>query len=412
MGEETGAKLWGCQGRFGDHINSTLARLNNSLAIDKRLYREDIEGSLGYSQILMDRKLISLDEFQKIQEAFKEILMEWKTDKFEFHVDDEDVHTANERRLTEMIGDVGRKLHVGRSRNEQTAVDVKLWMKKSIGNLLGILKCLINTIIEVAEKHVEVLMPGYTHLQRAQPVRYAHWLLSHAFFFQSDARRLMNLLESLDYCPLGSGAIAGNPFEIDRKKLASILGFKGLTPNSMFAVSDRDFVIEFNLISALMSTHLSRLSEDLIIFSTKEFSFIKMSGEFSTGSSLMPQKFNPDSLELIRGTSGPIYGELMNMLVTLKGLPSTYNKDLQNDKRSLFNVLDNLSSCLNIMIGVIATMGVCRVNCENALSFDMLATDLVSSTYQCEEEELIKIISGLLLGEEGRSFQGSSPDQY
>jgi argininosuccinate lyase len=209
------------------------------------LFREDIEGSLGWAEILMDSKLITKEEFEKIQDGFKDILEEWETGKIIFKPSDEDVHTVNERRLTELIGDVGRKLHVGRSRNEQTVVDVKLWMKKSVKCVLDTIMCLISTIIEKAENNIEILMPGYTHLQRAQPVKFSHWLLSYAFFLQSDAKRLRNLMESLDYCPLGSGAIAGNPFGIDREKLSRILGFKDLTGNSMHAVSDRDFVGNF-----------------------------------------------------------------------------------------------------------------------------------------------------------------------
>lgn len=242
--EKSSAKLWGCKERFGEHIDDTLAKLNNSLPVDKRLFREDITGSLAYAEILCESALLTKEELEKIKKAFKVILEEWESDKLEFKENDEDVHTVNERRLIELIGDVGRKIHTGRSRNEQTVIDVKLWMKNAIKNLLGKICYLMSVITKTAKKNLEVLMPGYTHLQRAQPVRFSHWILSYGFFLKQDCERLEEFLKRIDYCPLGSGAISGNPFNIDREKLAKLLGFERCTPNSMLAVSDRDFIGE------------------------------------------------------------------------------------------------------------------------------------------------------------------------
>lgn len=243
--EHTG-KLWGGGSRFSEHVDYSLAKLNNSLSVDKRLYQEDITGTVAWAEVLCDKDLLTKPELTKIRDAFRLILNEWQNNKIIFRNEDEDVHTVNERRLIEMLGDVGRKVHVGRSRNEQVVVDMKLWMKGAIKSLSGTMISLLETIIAKSQKHLNVIMPGYTHLQRAQPIRFSHWLLSHGFFLQSDCERLRDLLKRVDFLPLGSGAIAGNPFDIDRKKLASILGFKELTPNSCYAVGDRDFVGESN----------------------------------------------------------------------------------------------------------------------------------------------------------------------
>ncbi|CRL01038.1 CLUMA_CG014502, isoform A [Clunio marinus] len=392
---EKSSKLWGDEGRFSCGLNSDLSQLNNSLQVDKRLYREDICGSLAYAEVLCDAEIISSDEFKTIKEGLNIVLDDWNSHKIQLRDNDEDIHSVNERRLIEIVGDVGRKLHTGRSRNDQVVLDMKLWMKKSVIEIVEDIKCLIKVFIRKAEDKIKVIMPGYTHLQRAQPVRFSHWLLAHGFFLESDCDRLKQLLERVDVMPLGSGALAGNPFKINRDKLAKLLGFSKITNNSMNAVSDRDFVgnlmknvsdliflntnifqVEFNFIATLISTHLSRLSEDLILFNTKEFNFIKLSGEFATGSSLMPQKFNPDCLELVRGLTGGILGQLTNILVTLKGLPFTYNKDLQSDKQSMFFVFDNIKLSLKVISGVVESMEILDENCWNALSYDMLATDV------------------------------------
>jgi len=374
--DQSSKPLWGGGGRFSCGMNINLAELNRSLSIDKRLYDEDISGSLAYAEVLTDAKIIQPDELEKIRLGFGIVKHEWESGEIKLRDDDEDVHSVNERRLIEFIGDVGRKIHTGRSRNDQVVLDMKLWMKKAINEVLIEIKYLLKVVIKKAEEKIHVIMPGYTHMQRAQPVRFSHWLLSYGFSLQSDCDRLKQFLERVDVMPLGSGALAGNPFDIDRSKLAKLLGFKSTTQNSMNAVGDRDFVVEFNFISTLISTHLSRLSEDLILYNTKEFNFIKLSGDFATGSSLMPQKFNPDCLELVRGLTGGIFGQLTNIIVTLKGLPSTYNKDLQSDKQSMFYVFDNIKLSLKVISGVIDSMEVLEANCYTALSYDMLATDL------------------------------------
>ncbi|KAG5674454.1 hypothetical protein PVAND_004424 [Polypedilum vanderplanki] len=375
--EQKTSKLWGCDGRFARQMNDNLAQLNNSLHIDKRLVQEDIFGSFAYSKSLCQAQIIQPNELEMIQSALYEISNEWKNGTVVLKDDDEDIHSANERLLIEKIGNVGRKIHTGRSRNDQVILDMKLWIKKAISDILEIFSTFLNVIIEKAEENIDILMPGYTHLQRAQPIRVSHWLLSYGFFFQADCERLKQIFERVNLSmPLGSGAISGNPFEIDRIELAKNLNFRGVTMNSMNAVSDRDFVCEFNFVASMISIHLSRLSEDLILYSTKEFNYIKLSNEFCTGSSLMPQKFNADSIELVRGTTGSIIGQLMNILTTLKGLPSTYNKDLQGDKESMFYVYDKIILSLKVMVGVIDTLEIFKENCWNALSYDMLATDL------------------------------------
>ncbi|GJQ71237.1 hypothetical protein Trydic_g10979 [Trypoxylus dichotomus] len=367
-------KLWG--GRFTNTTDCLLEKLNSSIDLDRRLYNEDIEGSKAYSRVLVSSKLLSQEESNLICEGLDQIKIEWTRNEFVIKEGDEDIHTANERRLKELIGDVAAKLHVGRSRNDQVITDTRLWLRNAFGELEELLKHLIKVIANRSVEEVDIIMPGYTHLQRAQPVRWAHFLLSHAWNFKSDSDKLQDMYKRTNVMPLGSGALAGNPFYIDRMKLAHDLGFETVTQNSMQAVGDRDFIAEFLFWSSLTGIHLSRFAEDLIIFSSKEFNFVEISDSFSTGSSLMPQKRNADSLELIRGNAGSLFGYCSTLMMTLKGLPSTYNKDLQTDKEAMFSCFDKLSVILNIASGTIKTLKVNNTNCKNALSFDMLATDL------------------------------------
>ncbi|KAK9720580.1 Argininosuccinate lyase C-terminal [Popillia japonica] len=367
-------KLWG--GRFTNPINSALEQLNASIQIDKRMYSEDINGSKAYCRILILCKLLSEEEGNLICEGLDQIETEWQENRFVIKDNDEDIHTANERRLTELIGDIGAKLHTGRSRNDQVNTDMRLWLRSALSALEQLLKELVKIMVDRSYEELGTILPGYTHLQRAQPVRWSHFLLSHAWNFKSDADKLRNIYKITNVMPLGSGALAGNPFCIDRIKLAQDLGFETITQNSMQAVGDRDFIAEFLFWSSLTGIHLSRLAEDLIIFSTKEFNFIEISDSFSTGSSLMPQKKNADSLELIRGIAGSLFGHCSSLMMTLKALPSTYNKDLQNDKEIMFSAFDKLVSVLNVICGTIKTLKVNSAKCRNALSFDMLATDL------------------------------------
>eukprot|EP00656_Telonema_subtile_P003004 TRINITY_DN11382_c0_g2_i4.p1 TRINITY_DN11382_c0_g2~~TRINITY_DN11382_c0_g2_i4.p1 ORF type:complete len:404 (-),score=128.82 TRINITY_DN11382_c0_g2_i4:292-1503(-) len=301
---------------------------------------------------------------------------EWAAGEFKIDPSDEDIHTANERRLTELIGAVAGKLHTGRSRNDQVATDMRLWLSDEIKEMRLQMAALIDTAASRAEAEVEVLMPGYTHLQKAQPVRWSHWVMSHASAWQRDVQRLDDLQRRVDVMPLGSGALAGNPFGVDREALALDLGFKAVSPNSMDGVSDRDFVAEFLFWSSMTMTHLSRWAEDLIIYSSGEFKYVSMADAYSTGSSLMPQKKNPDALELLRGKAGRVTGGLAGFLMVLKGTPSTYNKDMQEDKEMLFDALDTLKAAVPITTGVLSTLTIHPQHMRAALQPEMLATDL------------------------------------
>ncbi|XP_076675019.1 argininosuccinate lyase isoform X2 [Andrena cerasifolii] len=363
-------------GRFASDVDPEFHDLNASIGIDKRMYAEDIQGSIAYAGAIHSVNLISDDELRAIVGGLEKVKVEWEEGQFAVREEDEDIHGANERRLSELIGSVAKKLHTGRSRNDQTITDTKLWLRKSIDVLGTKLARLVQVLVSRAEKDVNVLMPGYTHMQRAQPVKWSHWLLSYAWYAKADAERLQEIRRRLNVLPLGSGAIAGNPFQIDRRSLADELGFCDITENSMHAVGDRDFVAEFLFWSALTAIHLSRLSEDLIIYSSEEFGFVRFTDEFSTGSSLMPQKRNPDCMELVRGKSGTLLGKCVGFMTTLKGIPSTYNKDLQEDKEALFSTFDTLDRTLVIVTKALDTIVVNSRKCEGALASNMLATDV------------------------------------
>jgi argininosuccinate lyase len=353
-----------------------MEQFNASITFDKRLWLADIQGSQAYARVLAQAGIITTAEADQLVVGLEQVAAEWAEGVFKLTASDEDIHTANERRLTELIGPVAGKLHTGRSRNDQVATDTRLWLRGQTGQLRGHLHQLIAVVAERAAAEIDVLMPGYTHLQPAQPVRWSHWLLSHAWAWQRDAQRLDELLARVNVLPLGSGALAGNPFPIDRKQLAADLGFTAISPNSMDGVSDRDFIVEFLFWAALTMLHLSRLAEDLIIYSSREFGFVTLADAYSTGSSLMPQKKNPDALELLRGKSGRVAGHLAGLLMTLKGLPSTYNKDLQEDKEPLFDAVDTLSGSLQIACGVLSTLALNGARLRGALTTEMLATDL------------------------------------
>ncbi|RIK35391.1 MAG: argininosuccinate lyase [Chloroflexi bacterium] len=368
------SKLWG--GRFTGATDPLMEQFNASIGFDQRLWQADIQGSQAYGRALARAGLLTPAEAEQIVEGLAQVAQEWAAGSFVVQPGDEDIHTANERRLTELIGPVAGKLHTGRSRNDQIATDVRLWLRAQAGYLRGHLRQLISVAVGRAADEIDLLMPGYTHLQPAQPVRWSHWLLSHAWAWQRDTARLDDLLARLNVLPLGSGALAGNPFALDRAALAADLGFAGVTPNSLDAVSDRDFIAEFLFWATLCMVHLSRLAEDLILFSSREFGFVTLADAYSTGSSLMPQKKNPDALELLRGKTGRVLGGLAGLLVTLKGLPSTYNKDLQEDKEPLFDAVETLSGALQIACGVLSTLTPNPARLRAALAPEMLATDL------------------------------------
>ncbi|KAF5907004.1 argininosuccinate lyase, partial [Clarias magur] len=353
-----------------------MEKFNASILYDQRMWDADIRGSKAYVKALHKAKLVTQEEMVQIQDGLDQVLGEWSSGKFQIKPGDEDIHTANERRLKELIGEAAGKLHTGRSRNDQVVTDMRLWLRDAITTLKGNTIQLITTMVERAAIEINILFPGYTHMQRAQPIRWSHWILSHAVALSRDVEQLEELKERVNVLPLGSGAIAGNPFNIDRELLQKELKFKGISINSMDATGQRDFVAEFLFWGSMCLMHLSKMAEDLILYSTKEFSFIKLSDAYSTGSSLMPQKKNADSLELIRSKAGRVFGRCAGFMMVLKGLPSTYNKDLQEDKEAMFDTYESLHAVLQVATGVMSTLEVNQKAMEAALSPDMLATDL------------------------------------
>ncbi len=366
--------LWG--GRFNGKPDAAMRQLNDSFCFDQRLYEADIKGSAAYVAALQKAGVIGADESAMLVEGLKLVQVEFEDGTFKQVSGDEDIHTAVERRLEEIVGPVAGKLHTGRSRNDQVTTDLRLYLLAEIATLGAQLKKLETAIVERAEKEIDVIMPGYTHMQHAQPILFSHWILSYFWKIERDLERLAAVAIGASVLPLGSGAIAGNPFEIDREWLACELGFSKVSENSVDAVNDRDYVVEFLAWAALVQVHMSQLSEDLILWSSNEFGFVELDDAYSTGSSLMPQKKNPDALELMRGKSGRMTGDLLSLLMALKGLPSTYNKDLQEDKEALFDAIDTLKMELPVATGVISTLKLHKEAIFAALDDGMLATDV------------------------------------
>lgn len=365
------------KGRFRDQLADVARRFSESVSFDRRLYRHDIAGSIAHATALFSAGIISGAERGKIENGLREIEKEITAGKFSWDVALEDVHMNLEAALTRRIGDAGAKLHTARSRNDQVALDLRLYVKEQITAVAALLGRFQGVLLNVAEKHLTVIMPGYTHLQRAQPIYFAHYLLGQIEAFQRDIERLRDCLQRADVLPLGSGALAGSTIVLDRRLLARELGFSRVSENSIDAVSDRDFVCEFLFDLALIGMHLSRLSEDFVLWSTAEFGFMEFSDAFSTGSSLMPQKKNPDMAELTRGKTGRVYGNLLSILTALKGLPSSYNRDLQEDKHSLFDSVDTVTGVLELWIAMLPEIRINRVRMEAAASDPaLLATDL------------------------------------
>jgi len=355
-----------------------MRQFGDSIGFDQRLAAVDIRGSIAYARTLAQAGLITPGECGRLVSGLEQVGEEFASSIFEIKPDDEDIHTAVERRLGELVGPVAGKLHTGRSRNDQVATDLRLYLLDEIGTLRQALIALQETIVGKAEGHLGVIMPGYTHLQPAQPILFSHWLMAFFWKFQRDCERLDGAVEHTRVCPLGAGALAGNPFNIDRQALASELGFDAISQNSLDAVEDRDYVAEFLAWATLVQIHLSSLAETLIIWASHEFGFVELAQAYCTGSSLMPQKRNPDSLELIRAKSGRVLGHLVGFLCTLKGLPSGYNKDLQEDKEALFDVIDTLKLELPIAAGVIRTLKVNAAHMATARHDMLLATDLAN----------------------------------
>ena len=366
--------LWG--GRFTEPTDDDLRALNDSISFDQRLYREDIAGSMAYARAIAAAGVITVAEAEMITNGLQQVQQEFDGGSFEFQVGDEDIHTAVERRLTELVGAVGGKLHTGRSRNDQVATDFRLWVMHAQVDLDHHIAALQAALVEQAEQHLHTVMPGYTHLQPAQPITLAHWLMSFFWMLARDRERLQAAHQRTATLPLGSGALSGTPYAIDRQQLVDDLGFTSYSQNSLDGVSDRDFVAETLFMLALMSTHLSRLAEDIIIYSNPLFGYITLHDRYSTGSSLMPQKRNADPMELTRGKAGRLIGHLTGLLATLKGLPSTYNKDLQEDKESLFDAVDTAHNLLPVITAIIKTLKVNPAKLRAALDEEMLATEL------------------------------------
>lgn len=368
------AKLWG--GRFSQPTDSLVHQFNASLPFDVRLYDEDIGGSVAWARGLVGAGVLTEAEAETICDGLEQVRAELAGGSFQFAANDEDIHTAVERRLTEIVGPVGGKLHTGRSRNDQVATDFRLWVMRACDQLQTHLADLQQALLTSAEAHLHLPMPGYTHLQHAQPITWGHWALSHFWPLARDRQRLAQARERTAVLPLGSGALAGTAFPVDRQALAQALGFTAVSPNSLDGVADRDFAADFLYACALLGVHLSRLSEQLILFSSAEFGFISLDDRYSTGSSLMPQKKNPDTLELTRGKSGRLIGHLTGLLATLKGLPSTYDKDLQEDKEPVFDAFDTLALALPVMTGLMYALRLRPERITAQLEPGLLATDL------------------------------------
>ncbi|MBE6031767.1 MAG: argininosuccinate lyase [Clostridiales bacterium] len=367
-------KLW--DGRFSKGTEAEAEIFNASISFDQRMYKQDITGSIAHAKMLAKQGILTDEEAQQIERGLLEILGEIEAGVFEFTIAQEDIHMNIESALTERIGQAGKKLHTARSRNDQVATDFRLWQRDEIAEILEKLDALRDTLEALAKEHQETVMPGYTHLQRAQPVTLAYHLLAYYQMFSRDKDRFQDCLKRTNWLPLGSGALAGTTYTTDRNYSAQLLNFDHICPNSMDAVSDRDFAIEFLSCCSMVMMHLSRFCEELILWSSAEFKFIEMDDGFSTGSSIMPQKKNPDMAELIRGKTGRVYGDLMALLTLMKGLPLAYNKDMQEDKPPVFDAADTVQASLSIFNKMISTMTVRKDNMENAAKTGFLnATD-------------------------------------
>ncbi|MCM3764842.1 argininosuccinate lyase [Neobacillus niacini] len=369
------SKLWG--GRFTKETNKLVEEFTASISFDQKLAKEDIAGSLAHVQMLGECGIIPLEDAGKIKAGLLTIKEKVDRGEVEFLVEDEDIHMNIERQLIEEIGPVGGKLHTGRSRNDQVATDMHLYLRTKTTELIKLVEDVQKAIVGQAKEHVETLIPGYTHLQRAQPVSFAHHLMAYFWMFQRDKERLLDSLKRVNWLPLGSGALAGTTFPIKRELVAEQLGFETVYPNSMDAVSDRDFILEFLSIGSIIMTHISRLSEEFVIWSSQEFQFIELDDSFCTGSSIMPQKKNPDVPELLRGKTGRVYGNLVGLLTVLKGLPLAYNKDLQEDKEGMFDTVETLEGSLKLLAPMIESMTVRKDVMRKAINNDFSnATDI------------------------------------
>jgi len=403
--------------RLNKSPDELVVKYTSSLPFDWRLYRHDIRGSVAHTKMLAQQGIISQEEAKIIEKGLASIADEIEQGKFQFKPELEDIHMAIEARLLELVGEVAGKLHTARSRNDQVALDMRLFTKEAISETLAKLRQFQQALISLAEKNKDVVMPGYTHLQPAQPVLLAHHLLAYFEMFQRDVERFSDALKRTDVMPLGSGALAGVAYNIDREFLARELGFSQLSQNSMDAVSDRDFVIEYQADASICIMHLSRLAEEIILWSSAEFNFIELDDAYATGSSIMPQKKNPDVAELARGKTGRIYGRLMSLLTTMKALPLSYNRDLQEDKEGLFDTVDTLLSSLEVFSGMTGSLKIKAENMEQAANRDyILATDLAD--YLVRKGEAFRSAHGIIARlisyalEKGRALSQLSLNEY
>lgn len=353
------AQLWG--GRFTKETDQLVYNFNASITFDQKFYKEDIKGSIAHVTMLGKQGVLTDEETQKITKALNEIMEDVENGKLEITSEYEDIHSFVEANLIERLGDIGKKLHTGRSRNDQVALDMRLYTREEVVETDKLLKKLLQTILKIMETHTETIMPGFTHLQKAQPITLAHHMGAYFEMFKRDRLRLHDIYERMNYCPLGSGALAGTTYPLDRDYSAELLGFYGPTLNSMDGVSDRDYLIDYLAACATIMMHLSRFSEEVIIWNSNEYQFVEIDDAYSTGSSIMPQKKNPDIAELVRGKTGRVYGALMSLLTTMKGIPLAYNKDMQEDKEFSFDAMDTVKGCIALFEGMLATM---KFNCE------------------------------------------------
>ena len=367
-------KLWA--GRFQKETDTLVNDFNSSITFDARMYKEDIAGSIAHATMLGKQGIIEEHEAEKIIEGLKIILADIDAGQVEFSLENEDIHMNIETMLTQRIGDTGKRLHTGRSRNDQVAVDFRLYVKQEIPKIINMVLDLEKVLIKKAEANLETVMPGYTHLQRAQPTTFAHYMMAYANMLRRDVTRLEDCLERMDECPLGAGALATSTYPVDRFQTAAALGFKKPTDNSMDSVSDRDFALEFLSACSIMMMHLSRFSEEIILWCSWEFKYVELDDAYSTGSSIMPQKKNPDVAELVRGKTGRVYGALITLLTVMKGLPLAYNKDMQEDKEPVFDAIDTVEMCLPVFTSMLDTLTVLPKNMRNAASGGFInATD-------------------------------------
>ena len=364
------AQLWG--GRFTKETDQLVYNFNASITFDQKFYKQDIEGSIAHVTMLAKQGILTEQERDDIVRTLKEIRDEVESGKLEITSEYEDIHSFVEANLIDRLGDTGKKLHTGRSRNDQVALDMRLYTRDELLHTDDLLKELLETILKIMEANTETIMPGFTHLQKAQPITLAHHMGAYFEMFKRDRLRLHDIYERMNYCPLGSGALAGTTYPLDREYTAELLGFYGPTLNSMDGVSDRDYLIEFLSACATIMMHLSRFSEEIIIWNSNEYQFVEIDDAYSTGSSIMPQKKNPDIAELVRGKTGRVYGALMSLLTTMKGIPLAYNKDMQEDKELSFDAMDTVKGCIALFTGMLATMkfnkGKMRLSANNGFT--------------------------------------------